>query len=101
MIRGTCRMSRDRGGRPPISSSEARRELSTGAKPKGGGAGRVEVELRQHREKPAAGGLPQTLVRVLQQSPQEIAPATTGQRIPRTTSPKKSHVRRPRRMTSL
>jgi hypothetical protein len=94
-------MSRGEGGGPPVSSAEASREPSTGTKPGGGGAGRVEAEWKQQREKPVVGTLPQGLVRPLQQSPQETAPATTGQRTPSTTSPKKIHAKRPRPMALL
>lgn len=59
------------------------------------------MELKQQREKPEAGGLPQALARLAQQSPQEIAPAATGQRVPSTMSTRKSHVERPRRMSHL
>lgn len=94
-------MSRGGGGGPPVSSAGARRELSTGTKPDGGWAGMVVTEWKQQRENPEDGRLPQAPVRLLQQSPHETAPATTGQRIPITTSPRKIHVRRPRHMSFL
>jgi hypothetical protein len=94
-------MSRGYGGGTPDSSAAASRELPTGTKPDGGGIGRVEAEWKQQREKPVPG-VPQVLVRPLQQSPHETAPATTGQRMPSATSPRKSHAgQRPRRILSF
>ncbi|MES1240923.1 MAG: hypothetical protein ABUT39_04830 [Acidobacteriota bacterium] len=94
-------MSREKGGSSPACSTGGKEELSASAKPEKGGAGRVEVEWKQQREKPVAGGFPQALVRLPQQSPQETAPARTGQRMPRITSPRKSHAGRPRLMVTF
>jgi hypothetical protein len=56
-------------------------ETAAGVKPAGGGSGTVEAEWKQQRENPVVGTL-QVLVRLLQQSPQEMAPATAGQSTP-------------------
>ena len=54
-----------------------------GSKLEEGRSGRVEAEWKQQTENPVAGML-QSLVRLSQQSPQETARATTGQRTPST-----------------
>jgi hypothetical protein len=92
-------MSCGDGGGPPVSSTAASREPSAGTKLAGGSSGGVETEWKQQRENPVVA-VPQGLGR-WQQSPQETAPAATGQRMPRATSPRKIHARRPRHMAFL
>lgn len=83
------------GGRPPLSSVAAMRELAAGGRLRGGGSGTVEAEWKQQRENPVVGTL-QVLVRLLQQSPQEMAPATAGPSTPITRRPKNNPAKRRR-----
>jgi len=93
-------MSRGNGDGPPISSAGEKREMGAEAAPAGGRSGRVEAEWKQQREKPVAG-MPQVLVRLLQQHGRGNAPATAGQRMASRTRARKKKAEHLRDMRVL
>ncbi len=86
-------MSRGSGEGRPVSSAKESRELGLGTKPARGRSERTEAELKQQKENPAAGAVPQERASRSQQSPHEAAAATVGQSTPSRTRARRNPAR--------